>query len=506
MTAQDGSAIEHWLTLLREGDEQEQQLARTELGLILESRGLLDEAYEAYERNVQEGVSDRRPYERLAALARARNDVATEARALRLLASLLDPPAPAPPEVEPDGTDGKSAPNTQAPEEPPTPSAAEVDPEPPATLKPPALEGDDVVEQARRADGRRRSGDVVPREHSASGAHRRDGEVGEYPSEPPVASHAFAIPPSSLGDDTDGHAPAAQLPGSESVAATARTTRLALADMQSAARPRATEADEADEAQDRESQAALPRQAALGRGTLLAGIAALLLLALGGGALLLRTLRESSPEEVSIVGVSASEPEPTPTLILVVEPSPAVAAENRAVAERAGDPSPSPPAQALPSPSPTPLPVRCTDAALRFPETKDTTEAVRTAFREYMARQGVTVDPSSREFVGLGQAYLTRPDDIVAGWMGVTLQRERRGLPVFSLADYVSSDVIMAIGPNEYQLRGTISPQGWNEIQSWPVDTCEGAFIKNPANAHWVEAMQSSVGDITWALPTPTPR
>ena len=69
------STIGRWLTQLRDGTEAERQLARTELGLILEARGLLDEAIEAYARNVEVGVADRRPYERLAALARVRGDL-----------------------------------------------------------------------------------------------------------------------------------------------------------------------------------------------------------------------------------------------------------------------------------------------------------------------------------------------------------------------------------------------------------------------------------------------
>ena len=59
--------------------------------------------------------------------------------------------------------------------------------------------------------------------------------------------------------------------------------------------------------------------------------------------------------------------------------------------------------------------------------------------------------------------------------------------------------------PGEYQYRATISPRGWTEIRAWPATTCEGAFIRNPANACWVELMEASVGDITWALPTPSP-
>src|SRR5687768_17588734 len=96
--------VGRWLALLRDGTQDEQQRARTELGLILEARGLLDDAFEAYARNVAEGVSDPRPYERLAVLARARGDHATVARVQRALADLLapSPPAPASPALTPD--------------------------------------------------------------------------------------------------------------------------------------------------------------------------------------------------------------------------------------------------------------------------------------------------------------------------------------------------------------------------------------------------------------------
>jgi hypothetical protein len=179
----------------------------------------------------------------------------------------------------------------------------------------------------------------------------------------------------------------------------------------------------------------------------------------------------------------------------------------------AGTPSPIPSPTVTPLPSPslaptvtlTPLPAPCADAGLRFPETNDPEGAVRAAYREHMARQGVAIDPASTLFDGLGEAYASRHDEVVAGWVAVTLQRERRGLAAFPLVDYVASDVIVATGPNAYQLRATVSPQGWSEMRAWPAETCEGAFMRNPANARWVDLMQVSVGDITWALPTRTP-
>lgn len=73
-SAAPANPAEHWLGLLKDGTPEQQAQARTELGLIFERRGQLDEAAEAYYTNVQARVRDRRPYERLAAISRQRGD------------------------------------------------------------------------------------------------------------------------------------------------------------------------------------------------------------------------------------------------------------------------------------------------------------------------------------------------------------------------------------------------------------------------------------------------
>jgi hypothetical protein len=206
--------------------------------------------------------------------------------------------------------------------------------------------------------------------------------------------------------------------------------------------------------------------------------------------------RPATPPTGPLLATAAQSPLPTVELRLIAgTPSPIPSP----TATQASTPS------VTPTVAPTPLAARCADAGLRFPETRDSEAAVRTAYREYLARQGVTVDASSRLFTGLGEAYATRHEEVVAGWIAVTLQREQRGLTAFPLADYVASDVVVAVGPGEYQLRATVSPQGWSELRAWPAETCEGAFLRSPANARWVDLMQASVGDITWALPTRQP-
>ena len=376
--------VGHWLALLREGTESEQQEARTELGLILEARGLLDEAAEAYIRNVEAGVTDRRPYERLAALARGRGDQKEEARWLRALADVLAPPTPQPAAEE---------------EKPPVP-------------QPPLPRAGEGEQAASVRAGRSRQlqvllvavlvpvlvllvGGLLTRPEASSPTRVAPSPTTVELSLPVEAPSPFASPPATTTDSASQEATPA-------TAMSPLTTPLMTAPLSQAAHSIAS-----------------------------------------------------------------------PTLV--------------------------------PTVTPTPLPERCADAAIRFPESRDAEEAVRVAFREFMARQGVTNDPNSTLFAGLGQAYAQQHAEVVAGWMAVTLQREHRGLPAFSLADFVASDVIVPTGANAYQFRPTVSPQGWAEMRSLPATSCAGAFMANPVNARWVELMAASVGDITWALPTPVP-
>lgn len=413
--------------MLRDGSEDEQQRARTELGLLMERLGLVAEAAEAYKANVDAGVSDRRPYERLAAIARAEGNAALEAATLRALTDIIDPPA-APPGERP------TVESVQA-------SA-------------PALEG-------QAAHG--------PAPVPVNGVMSVAGPVGR---------RVQAWRQSTVAGATG------------------------LRDLARRASP--------GRGKPRELLQALPDgRAGVHWGALVAGVVVTLLVLVVGSTMLSARFGTSSAASPPSPAVDS----PAPILPVVADaPSPApvdvrLIAEARALASPTVVP-PSPVALVSPLPSPTlvALPERCANASLRFPETKDTEAAVQTAYREYLARQGVTIDPTSTLFTGLGQAYAARHAEVVAGWMAVTLQRERRGLSTFSLTDYVASDVVVATGPNEYQLRATVSPQGWSDITSWPATSCEGAFIRDPANARWVQLMQAAVGDITWALPTQTPR
>jgi hypothetical protein len=412
---------EHWLAVLQAGNHEEQHLARTELGLILEQLGLRSDAIEAYRANVAAHVLDRRPYERLAALARAEDDPALEATALRALADLLDPPAPAsrpPAEVAPLAAPMPSAGPDLAPVEPPRPVASS------GAL---AWRGPSRLAGGVRGAVQRR---LFARSRGLSFVQARPEGGASVHWAALVAGAAVALIVVVLG----------------------------FTDL-------------------------VP----------LTGVARSLLIGSASNA------SSGSPDVVAfspVLPVVADAPSPAPIDLRLVADAMALASPTVAM--------PAPLPLASPSPVLVAVPERCSNASVRFPETRDTEAAIRAAFREYLARQGVTMDPTSALFTGLGEAYVARHSQVVAGWMAVTLQRERRGLSTFSLTDYVASDVVVAVGANEYQLRATVSPQGWADITSWPASSCEGAFIRDPANAHWVELMQATVGDITWALPPAT--
>ena len=443
------SGVGRWLVLLRDGSEEEQQLARTELGLILEARGLLDDAIEAYERNVAAGVADRRPYERLAALARARDDFPAEARALRALADLIAPAPPPPALPIPPSTPSALAPEP-APADPPAvdspsdPDALDVAPDAQASEVP-----TDEPASSRADDGQgERSVDAAP---DTALLPEPVGAQFIAPASPAPASVAPESPGSSKSPEPAQPAPA------DVAARSGRRLRVVLAAL------------------------ALP---------LLVLLVGLIVVQPGQPVAVPPTLPPASPTVQTIVSPTAVE-------IRLAADGPALLSSPTATPL----PTPSP----VPTLTPTPLPARCADAELRFPETPDPETAVRAAYREYLARQGVSLGAGDALFTRLAEAYVARHAEVVAGWIGVTLQRERRGLPAFSLVEYVASDLVVMTASGEFQYRATISPQGWAEIRAWPATTCEGAFVRNPANARWVELMEASVGDITWALPTPPP-
>ena len=123
---------------------------------------------------------------------------------------------------------------------------------------------------------------------------------------------------------------------------------------------------------------------------------------------------------------------------------------------------------------------RCGDGAARFPGADMPEDAVLAAYRA----NGVDVsDPD-----GATVRYIRESArQIVGTWIAASLLAERAGQPAPTLAEWVGTapdgrnltSVLLAGRP----LDAFLSPEQWDEIQSWPPNTCEGAFVQNPRNA-----------------------
>jgi hypothetical protein len=73
---------------------------------------------------------------------------------------------------------------------------------------------------------------------------------------------------------------------------------------------------------------------------------------------------------------------------------------------------------------------------------------------------------------------------IVAGWVATSLLRASQGELAPTLAEWIREGNV---------LRFYLTTEQWNLMQSWPADTCEGAFVQNPANADIMRLVGSLV-------------
>lgn len=125
-----------------------------------------------------------------------------------------------------------------------------------------------------------------------------------------------------------------------------------------------------------------------------------------------------------------------------------------------------------------------------------------------LGQNGVRVGASNPLVQPYINGYIRMSDEILAGWLGVSLLQERRGNPSPKFAEYVAGwpdynrqwpftrISTMSISSPSWLMLPTIAPNEWADIQSWPANTCEGAFVKDPRNARFVRLMQGSVGQV----------
>ena len=157
-------------------------------------------------------------------------------------------------------------------------------------------------------------------------------------------------------------------------------------------------------------------------------------------------------------------------------PAPATQAPSQPVAS---EPTGAAPFVAAPVQTSPALPmgsVRCYDAFTRFRYVTDP------QFTLAMAMRDIGVNPySSNPFVA--KALESSPK-IVGGWIAVALFRERRGYPAPSLGQWFQDG---------YALSFTIAASDWDDMISWPADSCEGTFVHNSANRSIMQLVRSMV-------------
>jgi hypothetical protein len=136
-------------------------------------------------------------------------------------------------------------------------------------------------------------------------------------------------------------------------------------------------------------------------------------------------------------------------------------------------------ANAAPNPAAS-LPARCVDANLRFPGANDPTTAVTAAYRQ------IGVDVTA---IRPGGARLT-PDSagqVIGGWVGISLLLDRAGQPAPTLAEWLSQEPGKPTLANALvsgrSVDGLLTATEWAQVQALPANTCEGAFLRDPRNA-----------------------
>jgi hypothetical protein len=98
----DDDAAQYWLTVLRDGSDDERADAREQLAAIFERRGMLDESIELLSANARAGHASADGYRWLARLFRAHGDEISAMQAAAEAAKLMSRPSPtAPPRPEP---------------------------------------------------------------------------------------------------------------------------------------------------------------------------------------------------------------------------------------------------------------------------------------------------------------------------------------------------------------------------------------------------------------------
>jgi hypothetical protein len=119
---------------------------------------------------------------------------------------------------------------------------------------------------------------------------------------------------------------------------------------------------------------------------------------------------------------------------------------------------------------------QCSDAAVRFPEAVNPQAALDEALRAIGANPAASGDPAVQAIRG-NKAVLDLRTSL---WVIDMLWAQRNYQPTRGLADTLQASLAdqTYLTPQSY-----IYTWVWADVQSWPPDSCEGVFLRNPRNA-----------------------
>jgi hypothetical protein len=124
--------------------------------------------------------------------------------------------------------------------------------------------------------------------------------------------------------------------------------------------------------------------------------------------------------------------------------------------------------------------VRCADGAIRFPGAESPEQAAVGALRALGADVDDPNSPTARYARDSGR-------QIVGGWIAISLLAEQDGEPAPTLSEWLGTapdgQNLTSLLLTGRTLDTLLTVEDWDEIQSWPPNTCGGAFVHNPRNA-----------------------
>jgi hypothetical protein len=469
-----------WLDVLLKGKPEQQALARTEIAMILEARGHLDDAEEAYWTNVQARSTDRRAYERLIAIYRQKGDRLSESLVRRQLDELANGSGLRANAASPGRNTGEqhaAGPTRQAAPDSAIPSRqrhleVSVDPDQLVALAAaPELAAIPEPSRPPAPPVVTATGPGAAAGHAyAAIIHAANRQVAGRPAA--TAPSASGTQPTEPGADAGPRTPAP----SRSTAALAppvpEPTRSPQASVLSRPQPvqpaylPAPAAPFESPASPRRRTAPLaphPEPFPSGRFTM-SGLIALQPLTIG--AFLLASIGAAAI--IAFVLITAQRG-------FASRSSPAYASVPPPVQSAAGQLSP-----------------RCTDAALRFPalNLSDPRGSVAAGYREH----GVDVD---LQRPGAARLTADQSEQVLGGWMAISLLMERSGQPAPTLAGWLDADTDKPTLANAIlagrRVDGMVTPDEWATMRGWPASTCEGAFLHDSRNATAVRLMERVV-------------